>query len=55
MDVARDIAKDKVVLIKRDPVENRNSYVAESIRVEDSGFSMGINPAELKRNGADHD
>ena len=52
MDVAREIVKDKVVLIKRDPVENRNSYTAESIRVEDSSFDMKINPSELARNGA---
>lgn len=55
MDVAKEVVKEKVVLVKRDPCENRNSYVAENVRVEDSGFAMSLNPAELKRNGADHD
>jgi len=55
MDIAREVVKDKVCLYKRDPVENRNSYVAGNIRVEDSNFVMSLNPLELKRNGADHD
>lgn len=54
-ETAKDIVKDKIVLYKRDPVENRDSYVAASIRVESEGFSMSLNPAEVKRNGADHD
>jgi hypothetical protein len=37
------------------PVENRNSYVAGSVRVEPTGFVMSMNPLELARNGADHD
>jgi len=52
VDVAKEIVKDKTVLWKRDPVENRNSYIAANVRVGDNGFSMGVNPAELKRNGA---
>jgi DNA-directed RNA polymerase beta' subunit len=52
MDVAKEIAKDKAVLIKRDPVENRNSYIAQSIRVDESGFDMKLNPLVLPRNGA---
>lgn len=52
VDVAKEIVKDKLALIKRDPVENRNSYVAETIRVGESGFAMSINPSELARNGA---
>lgn len=53
--IAKEIVKDKIVLYKRDPVENRNSYVAADIRVEENGFAMSMNPAELARNGADHD
>jgi len=37
------------------PVENRDSYVAGSVRVESNGFVMSLNPLELQRNGADHD
>jgi len=55
MDVAREVVEGKVVLIKRDPTENRNSYVSASIRVEASGFTMSLNPIGLARNGADHD
>lgn len=57
VETAINIVKDKVVLYKRDPVENRNSYVAASVRVnsEQNQFTLGINPLELKRNGADHD
>ena len=55
IEVAKIIVKDKVILYKRDPVENRNSYVAGHIRVESDGFVMSLNPLELKRNGADHD
>lgn len=53
--ISKEITKDKVVLYKRDPVENRNSYVAGNIRVEPEGFVMSLNPLELKRQGADHD
>lgn len=57
VDIAKDITKDKIVLYKRDPVENRNSYVAGNIKVNEEldQFTMGLNPLELKRNGADHD
>ena len=55
IEVAKEIVKGRVCLIKRDPVENRNSYVAVDVRVEPSGFVMSLNPLELKRQGADHD
>jgi DNA-directed RNA polymerase beta' subunit len=55
IDVAKGIVKDKLCLIKRDPVENRNSYVAVDVRIEASGFVMSLNPIELDRQGADHD
>ena len=55
IEVAKEIVKGRVCLIKRDPVENRNSYVAVDVRVEPSGFVMSINPIELDRFGADHD
>ena len=53
--VAQEIIKDKVVLYKRDPVENRDSWLAASIRVDMEGASMSLNPLDLPRTGADHD
>lgn len=55
VEIAREVVDGKMVLNKRDPIENRNSYVSSSIRVNGSGFTMSLNPAELARNGADHD
>lgn len=55
VEIAKEVVAGKMVLIKRDPVENRNSYLASTVRVNGSGFTMSLNPAELARNGADHD
>ncbi|HQF37196.1 MAG TPA: hypothetical protein PLL26_06200 [Candidatus Dojkabacteria bacterium] len=53
--IAEDIVKDKVVIYKRDPVENRDSWLAANVRVDRSGMSMALNPLDLPRTGADHD
>ncbi len=53
--IAEEIVKDKVVIFKRDPVENRDSIVSAYIRVDKEGHIMRINPLECKRNGADFD
>jgi len=55
MHVAEEITKDKLVIYKRDPVENRDSWIAASIRVNRTGMSMFLNPLDLPRTGADHD
>ncbi len=53
--VAEEIVKDKVVIYKRDPVENRDSWLAANIRVEPEGLSLKLNPLDLPRTGGDHD
>ncbi len=55
IEVAKEITKDKVVLYKRDPVENRDSYLAASVRVDSEGYTLAINPLDLPRVGGDHD
>lgn len=53
--VAEEIIKDKLVIYKRDPVENRDSWLAANVRVKRSGMSMSLNPLDLDRTGGDHD
>ena len=53
--LAREISKDKLICYKRDPVENRDSWVAANIVVDTRGFVMKIPPLDCKRNGADFD
>jgi DNA-directed RNA polymerase beta' subunit len=55
MSVAEEIVRDKVVLYKRDPVENRDSWLAANVRVDNSGSGMFLNPLDLPRIGGDHD
>ena len=52
---AETIVKDKVVTYKRDPVENRDSWVSAYIRIESEGYVLKINPVDCGRNGADFD
>jgi len=49
--IAKDITNGKVVVYKRDPVENRDSWISAYIRVDDSGFLMKTNPFDLEKNG----
>jgi DNA-directed RNA polymerase beta' subunit len=37
------------------PVENRDSWIAGSVRVTRTGMSMALNPLDLPRTGADFD
>ena len=55
MHVAESVIKDKMVIYKRDPVENRDSWIAANVRVNRSGMCMALNPLDLPRTGADHD
>ena len=50
---AKVISKDKVIVYKRDPAENRDSWVSCYVRVDDTGYSAKINPFDLNRNGGD--
>lgn len=55
IEMANDIVKDKMIAYKRDPVENRDSWVSANIVVDTKGFVMKINPVDCSRNGADFD
>jgi len=55
MHIAEEIVKDKVIIYKRDPVENRDSWLAANVRVNRDGMSMSLNPLDLNRTGGDHD
>ncbi|MFW6242549.1 MAG: hypothetical protein ACOC2W_00150 [bacterium] len=55
IELAYEVAEGKLVAYKRDPVENRDSWVAADIVVDTKGFVMKINPVDCSRNGADFD
>lgn len=54
-EIAVKISKDKLIMYKRDPVENRDSFVCSKIIVRRYSFSAGINPLNMPRMGADCD
>jgi len=45
------VTEDKVVIYKRDPVENRDSYISSYIKVEETGFTAKLNSYDLCKNG----
>ena len=53
--IAEDITKDKLILNKRDPVENRNAYIASYIRVDRDSLVIKLNPLDCPRLGGDFD
>lgn len=53
--IAEDITKGKLILNKRDPVENRNSYIASYIRVDRDSLVIKLNPLDCPRLGGDFD
>ena len=54
-ELAVKISKDRVIMYKRDPVENRDSFVCSKIVVRRHSYSAGINPLNMPRMGADCD
>ncbi|MEM3452083.1 MAG: hypothetical protein QW835_00455, partial [Candidatus Hadarchaeum sp.] len=54
-ELAKEISKNRFVLYKRDPVENRDSWLSARVHVLDDGYMLKLNPVELPRNGADCD
>lgn len=48
MHVANEVIKDKVVVYKRDPTENRDTWISSYIKVYNTGFTMKLNPFDLK-------
>lgn len=55
IEVAKEITKDKNVLYKRDPVENRDSWLAAYVRVDSDGHVIKLNPLDFPRTGGDCD
>lgn len=53
IEVAKTIIKDRVIGYKRDPVEDRNSWGAYYVRVDDTGHTLKINPYDCTRHGGD--
>ena len=53
--IAEEIVKDKVVLYKRDPVENRDSYLSGFVRVDRDSFVIRLNTLDTVRTGGDFD
>jgi len=49
------VTEGKVVIYKRDPVENRDSYISNYIKVDDTGFVAKLNSYDLCKNGGDFD
>lgn len=48
-----EIVKDKVIVYKRDPVENRDSWICSKIRIDDTGYTLKINQFDCNRHGGD--
>jgi DNA-directed RNA polymerase beta' subunit len=55
IEILEDVVKDKAILYKRDPVENRDSILAASTKVYPTGFGATLNPLDLPRTGGDCD
>jgi DNA-directed RNA polymerase beta' subunit len=54
IEVAKEITKEKNVLYKRDPVENRDSWLAAYVRVDLDGHVIRLNPFDFPRTGGDY-
>jgi len=55
INVAKEITKDKLVIYKRDPVNNRESWIAAYMRIDGNGNDAKLNPLDLPRLDGDHD
>jgi DNA-directed RNA polymerase beta' subunit len=53
--VAEEVVKDKQVIYKRDPVENRDSWIASYVIVKDTGFVLSCNNFDLNKHTGDYD
>lgn len=53
--IAENIVAGKVVIYKRDPVENRDSYLSGFIRVDRDSYVIKLNTLDTVRLGADFD
>jgi DNA-directed RNA polymerase beta' subunit len=55
IEVSKEITKEKNVLYKRDPVENRDSWLAAYVRTDSDGHVIKLNPMDFPRTGGDCD
>lgn len=53
--VAKEITTDKQVIYKRDPVENRDSWISSYVIVKDTGFVLSCNNFDLNKHTGDYD
>lgn len=55
IEVAKEITKEKNILYKRDPTENRDTWLAGYVRVDPDGHVIKLNPLDFPRTGGDCD
>jgi DNA-directed RNA polymerase beta' subunit len=48
--LAEAVIKNKVVCYKRDPTENRDTWISSYVRVDDTGFVLKLNSLDLNKN-----
>jgi DNA-directed RNA polymerase beta' subunit len=53
--LAEKIIENKVITYKRDPSENKDSWISSYVNVEDTGFVIKVNPYDLGKNTGDFD
>lgn len=53
--IAERITKDRVIIYKRDPTENRDSWIACYVRIDDDGYVAKLNSFDLCKNTGDYD
>ena len=54
-ETAEKVVENKLVVYKRDPVENRDSYLSCYIKVNEIGFVAKLNNYDLCKHGGDYD
>jgi len=54
IECAKAITTDKVLVYKRDPAEDRDSWISAYIRVDTKGHIFKVNPFDLNKNGGDY-
>jgi DNA-directed RNA polymerase beta' subunit len=43
------------VIYKRDPTESRDTWISSYVRVDDTGYTLKLNPLDLNKNTGDFD
>lgn len=55
LSVAKTVIKDKIVIYKRDPCENRDSWISSYVKIIEDGFVFHTNTYDLDKNTGDFD